>query len=457
MQSFSDLSALPSVLQQATAALGYEQMTAIQSAALPVMLERRDVIAQALTGSGKTAAFGLALLALLDAESPRLQSLVLCPTRELAEQVCKELRALARFIPNLKILSLCGGVPVGVQINSLVHEPQVVVGTPGRLIDLLDKNLLKLDALQSVVLDEADRMLDMGFLEQVSHILEYTPGTRLTWLFSATYSPEVRALSQRFQREPQAVTVESQHSTDTITQYFYSVEPAVRSEAVLGLLLQQQPTGCLVFCNTRNDVRDLTDFLWKRGIPALALHGELEQRDRDETLLQFANGSCRVLVATDVAARGLDIKALPLVLAYELPNDPDNHTHRIGRTGRAGESGLAISLVASGERPRLERIEKIAGCKYRIIALPPRSQHSSLPAPAFTTVVIDGGRQDKLRPGDIVGAFTGDGGLTAGQLGKIDVLPTRAYVAVQSAAVPALLQKLKSSKIKGRSFRVRKL
>mgnify|MGYP000707525629 FL=1 len=239
MQSFSNLSALPSVLQQATAALDYEQMTAIQAAALPVMLERRDVIAQALTGSGKTAAFGLALLALLDAESPRLQSLVLCPTRELAEQVCKELRALARFIPNLKILSLCGGVPVGVQINSLVHEPQVVVGTPGRLIDLLDKNLLKLDALQSVVLDEADRMLDMGFLEQVSHILDYTPGTRLTWLFSATYSPEVRALSQRFQREPQAVTVESQHSTDTITQYFYSVEPAVRSEAVLGLLLQQ--------------------------------------------------------------------------------------------------------------------------------------------------------------------------------------------------------------------------
>jgi len=457
MPTFSELSTLPAALQQATAALGYQEMTAIQSAALPVMLERRDVIAQALTGSGKTAAFGLALLALLDAQSPRLQSLVLCPTRELAEQVCKELRALARFIPNLKILSLCGGVPVGVQINSLVHEPQVVVGTPGRLIDLLDKNALKLDALQSVVLDEADRMLDMGFLEQVTHILGFTPDSRLTWLFSATYPPEIRSLSQRFQREPHTVTVESRHSTDSITQHFYSVEPSERSEAALALLLQQQPSSCLVFCNTRNDVRDLCDFLWKRGIPALALHGELEQRDRDETLLQFANGSCRVLVATDVAARGLDIKALPLVLAYELPNDPDNHTHRIGRTGRAGESGMALTLVASAEKPRLQRIESLAGCQYRISPLPPRSSNTSMPKPAFTTVVIDGGRQDKLRPGDIVGAFTGDGGLTADQLGKIDVLATRAYVAVQSAAVPALLQKLKGSKIKGRSFRVRKL
>ena len=246
MQSFSNLSALPSVLQQATAALGYEQMTSIQAAALPVMLERHDVIAQALTGSGKTAAFGLALLALLDAESPRLQSLVLCPTRELAEQVCKELRALARFIPNLKILSLCGGVPVGVQINSLVHEPQVVVGTPGRLIDLLDKNLLKLDALQSVVLDEADRMLDMGFLPDIRRIVKALPRPRQTLLFSATLSPDIEKITREFQESPKVVQVgKRSNPAETVEQCVYEVPHPGKQNLLLHLLRHKCQPRCL--------------------------------------------------------------------------------------------------------------------------------------------------------------------------------------------------------------------
>jgi ATP-dependent RNA helicase DbpA len=456
-QPFSGLTALPPSLQQATAALGYDNMTAIQAAALPSMLERRDVLAQAKTGSGKTAAFGLGLLSLLNPEAICLQSLVLCPTRELAEQVSKEIRGLARFIPNIKVLSLCGGIPVHIHQNSLTHQPHVAVGTPGRIIDLIEIGSLKLDGIQTVVLDEADRMLDMGFLEQVISILKHTPSERLTWLFSATYPNEIRELSQHFQQQPVEITVDSQHEESVISQIFYRVDANEKAEAVVNLLLQQQASNCLIFCNTKVDVKDLHDFLWKRSIPVLALHGDLEQRDRDETLLQFANGSCRVLIATDVAARGLDIKALPMVLAFELPDDAESHTHRIGRTGRAGERGLAISLVASSERARLERIEAIAGERYSLTALPTRSQQRSLPAPQFSTLMIDGGRQDKLRPGDIVGALTGDGGLTAAQIGKIDVFATRAYVAVASGVLTAVVARLQKCKIKGKSFRVRKL
>jgi ATP-independent RNA helicase DbpA len=454
---FSEVPGLPPALLQATEALGYADLTDIQAAALPVMLQRQDVIAQAMTGSGKTAAFGLALLALLQPEQGRLQSLVLCPTRELADQVSKEIRALARFIPNVKVLSLCGGVPVGTQLASLIHEPHIVVGTPGRLQDLLDKGALRFDALQTVILDEADRMLDMGFLDEVGALLSRTPPTRNTWLFSATYPREIRALSQQFQKQPVEVTIASKLDTSVIQQQFYQVAPADKPAAVLALLLQQQAESCLIFCNTKLDVKALSDFLWKRGIPALALHGDLEQRERDETLVQFANGSSRVMVATDVAARGLDIKALPLVLAYELPNDADVHTHRIGRTGRAGETGLALSLVADSEMNRVPKIAALLGTTLTWTPLPERGKAGALPQPAMRTLVIDAGRQDKLRPGDIVGALTGAGGLQKEQIGKIDVFATRSYVALAREYADGVLEKVRAGKIKGRNFRVRRL
>jgi ATP-independent RNA helicase DbpA len=457
MPTFNEVPALPSALVQATNALGYVELTDIQAAALPPMLQRRDVVAQALTGSGKTAAFGLALLALLEPEQIRLQSLVLCPTRELADQVSKEIRALARFIPNVKVLTLCGGIPVGTQLASLTHEPHIVVGTPGRILDLCGKGALKFDALQTVVLDEADRMLDMGFLDDVSAILQLTPHARNTWLFSATYPAEIRALSTRFQKDALNVTIERQHDASVIEQLFYQVEINAKPQTTLALLRQRQPESCLIFCNTKIDVSTLTDFLWKAGIPALALHGDLEQRDRDETLVQFANGSCRVLVATDVAARGLDIKALPLVLAYEPPNDADIHTHRIGRTGRAGERGVAITLVAQSELRRVEKIESLVGASLAWSKLPAGSGNASLPPPAMRTLVIDAGRQDKLRPGDIVGALTGAGGLQKEQVGKIDVFATRAYVAVARDQADRVREKLRAGKIKGKNFRVRAL
>lgn len=457
MNKFTELAGLAPSLQQAVDALGYTEMTEIQAGALPLMLNSQDILAQAKTGSGKTAAFGLALLSKLQNEQGRLQSLVLCPTRELADQVSKEIRALARFIPNVKVLSLCGGIPLRPQLASLAHEPHIVVGTPGRIQELIDKEALKLDALQSVILDEADRMMDMGFLDAVKSILKKTPNTRNTWLFSATYPEEIRAISKQFQKNPTEITVESQHDDSVIQQLFYQVEPNEKPDAVIALLLEHQPESCLVFCNTKIDAKGLTDVLWKRGISAIELHGDLEQRDRDETLVQFSNGSSRVLVATDVAARGLDIKALPMVIAYELPSDADIHVHRVGRTGRAGETGLALSLVSSREMGRTSKIEDIIGTPISWTRLPSRGGSLSMPAPAMKTLVIDAGRQDKLRPGDILGALTGVGGLKANQIGKIDVFATRAYVAIQSGFIDNVLQKLRAGKIKGRNFRVRKL
>ncbi len=457
MQKFSELPDLPPSLLQAVDALGYAAMTPIQAEALPLLLAGMDVQAQAKTGSGKTAAFGLALLAKLQIGQGRLQSLVLCPTRELADQVSKEIRALARFIPNVKILSLCGGIPLRPQLASLKHEPHIVVGTPGRILELLSLGELKFDALQNVILDEADRMLDMGFLDDVTSILNQTPTTRNTWLFSATYPREIKALSKQFQRKPTEITVDSQHDANVIEQLFYKVDIDEKPAAVLTLLRTQQAESCLIFCNTKVDTNKLTDYLFKSGVPTLSLHGDMDQREREETLVQFANGSSRVLVATDVAARGLDIKALPLVLAYELPADADLHTHRIGRTGRAGEIGLALSLVAATEMNRLARIEILMDAAVTWTRLPSRTNTSALPAPTMRTMVIDAGRQDKLRPGDIVGALTGVAGLTADQIGKIDVFATRSYVGVSYKVIDQVMEKLRVGKIKGRNFRIRKL
>jgi ATP-independent RNA helicase DbpA len=456
MTKFADLP-LPSSLLQAADALGYTEATAIQAGALPVMLNDQDVVAQAKTGSGKTAAFGLALLARLEPNNSRLQSLVLCPTRELADQVSKEIRALARFMPNIKILSLCGGIPLRPQLASLTHEPHVVVGTPGRVQDLIKREALKLDALQCVVLDEADRMLDMGFIDAITSILANTPATRRTWLFSATYPQEIRSLSKQFQADPIEVTIEPQHEADIIRQEFYKVEPAAKNDAVMALLCAHQPDSCLIFCNTKIDAKKLTAELCHRGVSALELHGDMDQRDRDETMVQFANGSSRVLVATDVAARGLDIKALPMVLAYELPTDADIHVHRIGRTGRAGETGLACSLVSSREQGRIGKIEALLNAPLAWTPLPSAGSARGLAEPSMQTLVIDAGRQDKLRPGDVLGALTGAGGLEGSQVGKIDVFATRAYVAVARNRLKTTLQNLRKEKIKGRNFRVRHL
>ena len=343
------------------ASLGYAEMTPIQAHSLPLILAGKDVIAKAKTGSGKTAAFGIGLLSRMEVTSSRVQALVLCPTRELADQVGKELRRLARFTDNIKILTLCGGVPFGPQLGSLEHGAHVVVGTPGRLLDHLRRGSLDLTGLQTLVLDEADRMLDMGFQDEISALIAATPKKRQTLLFSATYPEAIAAMSATIQHEPVEVSVDEAHDEGAIEQMLYEVDKEERTAAVARILGHYRPESTLVFCNTRMECQEVADALVKRGFSALAIHGDLEQRERDQVLVRFANKSVSVLVATDVAARGLDIKELSAVINYELSRDPEIHIHRIGRTGRAGEQGLALSLVTAQESRRVQAIEDCSG------------------------------------------------------------------------------------------------
>ncbi len=458
MTDFASLPLSPA-LRPGLDALGYTTATPIQAQALPPILDGRDLVAQAPTGSGKTAAFGIGVLQRLDPAESRCQALVLCPTRELADQVGRQLRRLATGIPNLKLSVLTGGVALEPQIASLeAHDPQVVVGTPGRVQELARKRVLHLGVVRTLVLDEADRMLDMGFEEPVREIANRCHGQRQTLLFSATFPDTIRALARQLLREPVEVAVEGGESAPDIDQRFFDVDPQYRQKAVAGLLLRYRPESAVVFCNTRKDVDEVAGSLRQFGFSALALHGDMEQRDRDEVLLQLANRSCNVLVASDVAARGLDVEDLAAVVNYELPTDVDAYRHRIGRTGRAGRRGLALSLVAGRENARAEMIAAAQERPPPREASPLATGRPSQPADApMTTLRIDGGKTDKLRPGDILGALTGEAGLTGSAIGRIVIGATRSYVAIAHAQAGRALARLEAGKIKGRRFRVRKL
>ncbi|MBP7599337.1 MAG: ATP-dependent RNA helicase DbpA, partial [Pseudoxanthomonas sp.] len=408
---------------------------------------------------GKTAAFGLGLLHRLDVASVRTQALVLCPTRELADQVAQQLRRLAVGLPNLKVLTLCGGLPLEPQIRSLeAHDPHVVVGTPGRIQELLRKKVLHLGGVRTLVLDEADRMLDMGFEEPIREITGKTPKDRQSLLFSATFTDAIRDIARNTLREPLEVTVDAPQEQAVIEQRFVRVEPERKQTALAGLLAQRGVESCVVFCNMRKDVDEVAGSLQHFGFSALALHGDMEQRDRDEVLVRFANRSCNVLVASDVAARGLDIEDLALVVNYDMPSDADTYVHRIGRTGRAGREGMAISLCTPRELPRAAVIEERLGAPLlwdRNVPSAPKT--NTAPPATMTTLRIDAGKTDKLRPGDVLGALTGEAGLSASAIGKINVFATRTYVAVAREKAGAALARLNAGRIKGRSFRVRKL
>ncbi|WP_249746300.1 ATP-dependent RNA helicase DbpA [Pseudomonas entomophila] len=437
-------------------ALGYASMTPIQAQSLPVILKGQDLIAQAKTGSGKTAAFGIGLLNPINPRYFGCQALVLCPTRELADQVAKELRRLARAEDNIKILTLCGGVSLGPQIASLEHGAHIIVGTPGRIQQHLDKGTLVLDGLNTLVLDEADRMLDMGFFDAIASIIGKTPSRRQTLLFSATYPAGIEQLAKDFMRQPQQVKVEALHSDNQIEQRFIEIDPQQRLEAVTRVLGHYRPQSCVAFCFTKQQCEDLVTHLTAKGIVAQALHGDLEQRDRDQVLTMFANRSSSVLVATDVAARGLDIDGLDLVINVELARDAEIHVHRVGRTGRAGEKGVAISLVAPAEGHRAQAIEDLQNKPLRWEQLDNLKSKGGEPLlPTMTTLCIGAGRKDKLRPGDILGALTGDAGLPGKQVGKIAIFDFVAFVAVERAVAKQAMQRLNSGKIKGRALKVR--
>jgi ATP-independent RNA helicase DbpA len=438
--------------------LGYKKMTPVQAHSLPHVLKGRDLIARAKTGSGKTAAFGIGLLDRINPNSFGVQILVLCPTRELADQVARELRRLARAIPNIKLVLLCGGKPFGPQKGSLEHGAHIVVGTPGRIQDHLRKATLKLDGLTTLVLDEADRMLDMGFSDVMSKIIAKTPKSRQTLLFSATYPDAIKRISRSVQRNPVTVTVDASHEHGVIKQLFYEVKRHQRNITLLALFEHYKPETALVFCHTKKQCGEVADLLQRNDIAALAIHGDLDQRERDQVLVRFANNSCPVLVATDVAARGLDIKSLQAVINYELPRDPEVYTHRIGRTGRAGEKGLALSIFTEHEQVRVNAIEQEQDtpCICDVFESLDRDPEFSLWAP-MATIQIDAGRKNKMRPGDLLGALTGDAGLSGSQIGKIDIFDLSSYVAVESGALRQALNFLANGKVKGRAIRARKI
>ena len=439
--------------------LGYLEMTPIQAASLPVALAGTDLIAQAKTGSGKTAAFALALLAKLNPRWFSVQAMVMCPTRELADQVTVEIRRLARAQDNIKVVTLCGGIALRGQRASLENGAHIVVGTPGRIMDHLERGYLVLDGLNTLVLDEADRMLDMGFFDDIAKVVKQTPKERQTLLFSATYPEGIEKLARQFMRTPQQIKIEAPQAQSQIEQRFYEVTRANRLETVGKLLMHFRPVSTLAFCNTKQQCKDLVDLLQQQGFNALALYGELEQRERDQVLAQFSNRSCSVLVATDVASRGLDINQLEAVINVDITPDPEVHVHRVGRTGRAGASGLALSLASMndmGAVGKIEQYQHFSSTWFDLETLTPASTDPLL-APMVSLQIL-GGRKEKIRPGDVLGALTNDEGgpaYTREQIGKIQVTEFCTFVAVDRQIASAACAKLNAGRIKGKSVKVR--
>ncbi|AKJ02032.1 ATP-independent RNA helicase DbpA [Archangium gephyra] len=460
--NFSALPLSPPLLQ-VLEELDFQTATPIQAQSIPVLLQGRDLVGQAKTGSGKTAAFALPMLQKIRLQDRRLQALVLCPTRELCAQVAGELRRLGRRLPGLQVLVLAGGQPVRPQVNALEKGAHVAVGTPGRILDLLQRESLETRQLATVVLDEADRMLDMGFREDMERILGQTPPTRQTVLFSATFPPDIEALSRTFQKKPTRVTIaEAPEAAPDIQQLCYVCEPEEKTALLLRILRQHQPASAIVFCNLKATVVELTRALRGAGVGADGLQGDMEQTERDDVMAKFRNRSTRILIATDVAGRGIDVEALDAVVNFDLPSQPEPYVHRIGRTGRAGRRGLAIALATPRDERKVETIEEATGVKLERASaetLPPADPKGggSLEA-AWETLSISAGRKDKMRPGDILGALTGEaGGLNATDIGKIEIHDHHAYVAVSRRLVSVALQRLRDGRIKGRKYRIERV
>ncbi|MEK6578564.1 MAG: ATP-dependent RNA helicase DbpA [Bdellovibrionota bacterium] len=460
---FSSLSLMADLIA-VTCELGYTHLTAIQAKSIPLLLQGKDIIGQSKTGSGKTAAFSLPILEKLDLRDKRVQALILCPTRELCTQVAREIRKLGRRHRGLQVLPLSGGHPIYPQLCALEKGVHIVVGTPGRVLDHLVRKSLDLRTLSTLVLDESDRMLDMGFQDEIEKILKASPITRQTVFFSATFPKSIEKMARTYQKDAIRITIqdENKQAQSDIRQLVFETEPTQKIKALLWLLQQNKPESAIVFCNLKATVSGLTSALSDAGVSASCIHGDLEQSDRDRVMATFRNKSKRVLVATDVAARGIDIENLDIVFNFDFPSKADVYVHRIGRTGRAGKRGLAISLASPREKAKIAAIEKYTGTKIETKAIPSIGQldveaaKSSLhPDAAMETLFISGGRKDKMRPGDILGALTGDAGrLKGSDIGKIEIHDRFSYVAISKSISQSALRNLQMGRIKGRKFRV---
>ncbi len=443
--------------------LGYSQMTPIQAQSIPVLLEGKDLVGQSKTGSGKTAAFTIPILNRLKVGQRQIQALVLCPTRELCTQVAREIRRLGRKQIGLQVLIISGGQPIYPQLTALEKGVHIVVGTPGRVLDHLRRKSLELGQIQTLVLDEADRMLEMGFQEDMEQILEALPKSRQTVFFSATYPSTIDQMSRLYQKDPVRVTMKEDEAQPLhIRQVYYQAEPEEKLNALLWLIQQAQPESAIIFCNLKATVIELGRALSQMDISSGCLHGDLEQPERDRVMAKFRNRSTRVLVATDVAARGIDVENLDAVFNYDIPLQPEIYVHRIGRTGRAGNKGLAVSLTTARQKIKITEIEKYTKIQITEKSLPPLAQmdrdqfkarlHQEAP---MATLFISGGRKDKVRPGDLLGALTGEAGGFAGtDIGKIEIHDLFSYVAISKPLATVAMQRLRDGRIKGRKFRV---
>lgn len=462
-QNFSSLPLLPDLIQ-VTQELGYATMTPIQVESLPHLLEGKDLIGQSKTGSGKTAAFSLPILNKIQVEQNRygvLQAMILCPTRELSAQVVREIRKLGRKFEGLQVLPLTGGVPGRDQAFALDRGVHIVVGTPGRILDHIRRERMDLSQIQTLVLDEADKMLEMGFEDEISAIISELPRDRQTVLFSATFPEGIELLSQRYQKNPVKVKVEdSAETSDLIRQLVYELGTEDKKNILMRVLQQHEADSILIFCNTKAAVTNLVELLQDQGVACGGLQGDMDQRQRDLSMAMFRNGSYKILVATDVASRGIDIGQLELVINYDFPLQPEDYIHRIGRTGRAGRSGTAVIFVGPSEKFKIFEVEKQAKATFERPNLGFKNQHGLPPGygqAKMQTLVIVAGRKDKLRAGDILGAFTGDGGLQSSEVGKIEIHDTFTYVAVSSMLSKEQIARLCEGKIKGKKYQVRVL
>ncbi len=436
--------------------LSFHKMTNIQAMALPHVLKGVDVIAEAQTGSGKTVAFGLGVLSSVKVKDYFVQSMILCPTRELADQVATEIRKLARLTPNIKILTLCGGTSTRPQVESLQHGAHLVVGTPGRILDHIEKGSLSLKGVKSLVLDEADRMLDMGFADDIRAIIKKTPRSRQTLLFSATFPENIQQMSKDIQAKPLHIKAEKSVQNKDIQQLFFQTPRDHKYGVLTSLLQQYQPSSAIVFCTTKIQTQEVAKYLSIQKVKALALNGDLDQDERTEVVIRFANGSIPILVATDVASRGLDVKDVEAVIHFDLSKDPEVHVHRSGRTGRAGKKGLSLGMYSQNEEYRLQAIEKLINTTFtRNSKLQKSDQKSINIKTKMDTLKIFAGKKSKLRPGDILGALTKEANIDGKFIGKINILNERSYVAIDSRHIESAIRRLAASKIKNRNYRMK--
>jgi ATP-dependent RNA helicase DeaD len=522
LTKFDELELNPSILR-AVEEMGFEQMSPIQASAIPAVLQGKDIVGQAQTGTGKTAAFGIPLLQKINTKERHLQAIVLCPTRELAIQVAEEVRKLANFMHGIKILPVYGGQEISKQIRSLKSGVQIIIGTPGRVMDHMRRKTIKFDQVNTIILDEADEMLNMGFREDIETILGQIPEERQTILFSATMPQPILEIARTYQKDAQIIRVVKKELTvPKIEQYYYEVSQRNKEDVLARLLDMYNPKLCLVFCNTKKQVDELTSALQGRGYFAEGLHGDLKQQQRDRVMHSFRSGKTEILVATDVAARGIDVDDVEAVFNYDVPQDDEYYVHRIGRTGRAGREGRAFTLVVGRELYKLKDIMRY--CKTKIKAQPIPSindvtavkaekilekvttliQNEDLSkmvnlieervneedftsldiAAAFLKLMmgdesskaddermsddfgdtgaeagmvrlfVNLGKNQRVRPGDILGAIAGETGMPGKLIGSIDMYDKYTFVEVPREYASDVIQVMKTAKIKGKSINI---